>query len=74
MSKEEFKPMSKKQSRIFIETAANVEAALGKVDPELANRIREQQHDVAETRRRAQSNPDMLNIRIGKISTEGARE
>ena len=59
--------LTARQTEILVDTVANPEAAmqeLEKTHPELVREIRERQYDVAEKRRRANSNPDILNLRI----------
>ena len=53
------------QIEILAQTVANVSAALNRVkDEALADRIRSEQEDVADTRRRAQANEDLLRLRV----------
>lgn len=56
--------MSDEQIEIFAMTLSNVSEALDRVSPSLADRIRGQQEDVADTRREAQVNEDLLRLRI----------
>lgn len=56
--------MSDEQIEIFAMTLSNVPEALGRVSPNLANRIRGQQEDVADKRREAQVNEDLLRLRV----------
>ena len=57
---------------IMVQVAANMPAALKDLkdsNPELAQEIGDRQHAVAETRRRGQANPDLLNMRfLGRAS------
>jgi hypothetical protein len=56
--------MSDEQIEIVAMTMADVPEALNDVDEELADRIRTEQEDVADTRRRAQVNEDLLSLRV----------
>jgi hypothetical protein len=56
--------MSDEQIEIFAMTLSNVSEALDRVSPSLADRIRGQQEDVADTRREAQVNEDLLRLRV----------
>lgn len=56
--------MSDEQIKIFAMTLSNVSEALSRVSPSLADRIRGQQEDVADKRREAQVNEDLLRLRV----------
>jgi hypothetical protein len=56
--------MSDEQIEIMALTVSDVAEALNDVPEDLAQRIRGQQEDVAETRRRAQANEDLLRLRV----------
>lgn len=56
--------MSDEQIAILVQTVSNVSAALDDVPRDVADRIREQQEDVADTRRKAQVNEDLLRMRV----------
>ena len=55
MSKEGVASMTEEQIRIMVETVGDTEAALDKVDPELAEQIRGDQEAVANITRIAQA-------------------
>lgn len=48
----------------LVEVCANFEQALKKLPPEKAQRYRDAQHQVAECRRRAATNRDILDMRL----------
>jgi hypothetical protein len=59
--------MSDEQIEILAQVVADVPAALKKLEdfnPELAERIRSEQEDAADTMRRAQSNDKLLRLRV----------
>jgi len=56
--------MSDEQIQIIALTFSNVSQALRRVPADLAHRIREQQEDVADKRREAQVNEDLLRLRV----------
>jgi hypothetical protein len=56
--------MSTEQIEIFARTVSDVAGALEEAPDKLADRIRDQQEDVAETRRQAQVNEDLLRLRV----------
>jgi hypothetical protein len=56
--------MSDEQIEILAATIANVSEALNGVSHALASRIRSEQEEVADTRRRAQVNEDLLRLRV----------
>jgi hypothetical protein len=59
--------LTDEQIKLIADTMANVEAALNEIDPTIAKRIRDQQHDIAECRRMAMTS-DALDIRyLGKV-------
>jgi hypothetical protein len=65
--------MSDEQIRIIAEAMADVEGALDKVDPALAERIRAEQEDVADTRRRALNNSEILDTRYSSLGGDVLR-
>lgn len=56
--------MTENQIRVVAETTADAEAALDSVDPRLTAQIRRDQEDIAEKRRIAQSNDEILKLYV----------